>query len=162
VRGKLQRNRERITVRGLNRNHRYTQTVWPVPAPATMHQCGIPLPGHSSARTSTATRTRARRHPGVREGTKAEKESGSVVCRTEESDRATSSTPAAIEVRTRAVLLGRGRTEHQALGSLPRPTDRTTGSHCLERKRITPPTFTKSKTSPQSQSFSTPTPDFIN
>jgi hypothetical protein len=41
--------------------HRDTQTVWPVPAPAAVHQCGFPLLGHPSARTSTATR------PGVGE-----------------------------------------------------------------------------------------------
>jgi hypothetical protein len=39
--------------------HRDTQMVWPVPAAPTVHPCGIPLLGHSSARTGAATRTGA-------------------------------------------------------------------------------------------------------
>src|ERR1700751_4664110 len=106
-----------------------------------MHQCGIPLPGHSSARTGTATRTRTGRHAGVREGTTAEKESGSAVCRTEESDRAASPTPATIEVRTGAVLLGGRSAEYQAPGSLPLQTDRTARRHGLKKKRRISPAF---------------------
>jgi transposase len=42
--------------------HRDTQTVWPVRAPAAMHACGFPMPGHPSARTGAATRTGVSEH----------------------------------------------------------------------------------------------------
>ena len=35
--------------------------MWPVPAPAAVHQCGFPLLSHPSVRTGAATR------PGVSE-----------------------------------------------------------------------------------------------
>ena len=88
--------------------HRDTQTLWPVRAPTAMHECGFPMPGHPSARTGSATRTGVSEHAGVRPRAAAKEESGSVVCRTEESDRSAPPASAEIEVRTGAVLPGRG------------------------------------------------------
>ena len=31
--------------------------MWPVRAPTAVHECGFPMPGHPSARTSPTTRT---------------------------------------------------------------------------------------------------------
>src|SRR5207248_11248319 len=67
----------------------------------------------------------------------AKKESGSPVRRTEASDRAESLAPAATEVRARAVLPGRGSSEHQAAGALPQSASNTGSArhHLAERKR---------------------------
>src|ERR1700745_1042699 len=121
--------------------HRDPQTVWPVHAPTAMHECGFSLPGHPPARTGAATRTGASEHAGVCAGTAAKEESRSPICGTEESDRATSLALATNEIRTRAVLPGSGGTEHQAIGSLPQPTDSTTGSHHLRREEELRHTF---------------------
>ena len=91
------------------------------------------MPGHPSARTGSATRPRTREDGRVREGTTAEKKSGSVVCGTEESDRATPLTLTTHEVRAGAVLPGSGCAEHQATGAVPQPADNTWfRSHYLE------------------------------
>src|SRR5208282_6472322 len=115
--------------------HRDTQTVWPVRAPSAMHECSFPMPGHPSTRTGAATRTGASEHAGVCPGTAAKEESRSPVRRTQESDRTAPSTPATTKVRARAVLPGSDSAEHQATGPLPKPTDSTTDSHHLEKKR---------------------------
>src|SRR5205807_6660704 len=49
-------------------------------------------------------------------------EGGSAVRRTQESDRTSSPTPAEIKVRSRAILPGSGRPEHQTTGPLPQPS----------------------------------------
>jgi hypothetical protein len=54
-------------------SNRDTQTVWLVPAPAAVHQCGFPLSGHPPARTGAAPRPRTSEHGRVREGTTAAK-----------------------------------------------------------------------------------------
>jgi hypothetical protein len=109
--------------------HRDTQTLWPVRAPIAMHECGFPVPGHPSVRTSPTTRPGLSQHGRVREGTTAEKESGSVVRRTEESDRTAPLAPAQTQVRARAVLPGSGCPEHQTTGTLPPPTGNTRSAH---------------------------------
>src|SRR5262249_42873478 len=72
--------------------------VWPVLAPTTMHQRCFPGADHPPERTSAATRSGVSEHAGVRESTTAEKESGSPVCRAEESDRPAPLASAEIEV----------------------------------------------------------------
>jgi len=133
--------------------------VWPVRAPAAMHECGFPMPGHPSARTGAATRTGVSQHARVCQGTAAKEEGGSVVRRTQESDRAASSALAEIEVRARAVPPGSCGAEHQAIGAFPQSTDNTTGSHHLEKRReqtsSTSPARTKAI---QARRFSTATP----
>src|SRR5215469_11087462 len=86
-----------------------------------MHQRGLPLSRHSHARSGSATGTRTGHHARVRPGTAAEEKSRSVVCRTQESDRTTPPTPAATEVRARAVLPGGGCPEPQTTRPLPQP-----------------------------------------
>src|SRR5437667_897278 len=143
--------------------HRDTQTVWPVPAPAAMHQCGFPLLGDPSTRTSPATRPGFSGHAGVREGTTAEKKSGSVVRRTEESDRTAPLASTPLEVRAGAVLSGGGCPEPQATGAVRRPTDSTSGSHHLARGRRTrrhPHQTARDRC--ELRTFSTPTPDYVN
>jgi hypothetical protein len=59
----------------------------------------------------------------------------------EESDRTASSTPAPTEVRARAVLSDGSGAEHQAIGAVPQPANRTGGARHLEnRRRTRPPT----------------------
>jgi len=110
--------------------------VWPMRAPAAMYECGLPLPGHPSARAGPATRTGVSEHARVCQGTAAKEESRSPIRGTEESDRAASSAPAGIEVRARAVPPCSGGTEHQTAGPLSKPTDSTAGSHHLEDEEI--------------------------
>ena len=80
--------------------------MWPVLAPTTMHQRRFPGADHPPERTSAATRSGVSEHAGVRESTTAEKESGSPVCRAEESDRPAPLASAEIEVCAGAVLSG--------------------------------------------------------
>ena len=97
-----------------------------------MHQCSLPVPSRSPARISSTTRTGVGEHARVRPCTAAEKEGGSVVRGTQESDRASPLAPAEAEVRAGAVLPGSGGTEHQATGAVPQPADNTSSaSHRL-------------------------------
>ena len=112
--------------------HRDTQTVWPVSAPTAVHQCGFPLLGHPSARTGAATRTGVSEHARVCQGTAAKKKGGSLVRRAQESDRPASLALTTHEIRSGAVLPGSSGAEHQAIGSLPKPTNNPAGSHHLE------------------------------
>src|SRR5258707_4768509 len=86
--------------------HRDTQTMWPMRAPTAMHECGFPMPGHPSARTSAATRTGVSEHARVCQGAAAKEEGGSPVRGTQESDRTTPLASATIEVCARTVLPG--------------------------------------------------------
>ena len=110
--------------------HRDTQKVWPVLAPTTMHQRCLPGPYHPPERTSPTTCAGVGQHARVRQSTTAEKESRGLVCRTEESDRVAALASAETQVRARAVLPGRGSSEHQATGALPQSADNT---HCASR-----------------------------
>jgi hypothetical protein len=103
-------------------------------APTPMHQCCLPGPYHPPERTSPTTCAGVGQHAGLRQSTAAKKEGGSFVRGTEESDRIAASASAEIEVRTRAVLPGGGRSEHQATGALPQPNDNTgsAGHHLVE------------------------------
>jgi hypothetical protein len=69
-----------------------------------------------------ATRTGVGEHARVRPCTTAKKEGGSLVRRTQESDRPASPAPAEIEVRAGAVLPGGSGAEHQAASALPQST----------------------------------------
>ncbi len=88
----------------------------------TMHQRAN-MPRHSSTRTGPTACTGTGQHAGVRQCTAAKKEGGSLVRRTEESDRTASPAPEEIEVCSRAVLPGSGGPEHQTTGAVPQPTD---------------------------------------
>ena len=79
--------------------YRDPQTLWGTLAETAMHQRRLPLPCHPSARTSAPTCTELAKHARVREGTTAEKESGSIVRGTQESDRAAPLALAETEVR---------------------------------------------------------------
>lgn len=83
------------------------QTLRCVCAKSAIHQRPFPVSDHPSVRISWATRPRAGEYGRVHKGTTPTEESGSIVCRTQESDRIASLAPAAIEVRSRAVLVGR-------------------------------------------------------
>ena len=67
--------------------HRDTKKVWPMLAPATMHQCCLPGSYHPPERTSPTTCAGFAEHARVRQSTAAKKEGGSLVRGTEESDR---------------------------------------------------------------------------
>src|SRR5208283_2915535 len=101
--------------------HRDTQKVWPVLAPAPMHQCCLPGPYHPPERTSPTTGAGLGQHARVRPSTAGKKEGGSAVRGTQESDRIASPTPAEIEVCSGAVLPGGSCPEHQAPGAVPQP-----------------------------------------
>src|SRR5437764_7459448 len=92
--------------------YRDTQEVWPVLAPTTMHQCCLPGPYHPPKRTSPTTCAGVGQHARVRQSTAAKKEGGSLVRRTEESDRIAALATAETQVRARAVLLGSSGPEH--------------------------------------------------
>ena len=95
-------------------------------------------------------------HARVRSGTTAKKESGSLVCGTQESDRAATLALTAHEVRSRVVLPGRG-PEHQATRALPQPTNRTANCHHLRKRKTTYNTTQARTKSVQSESFSAST-----
>ena len=102
-----------------------------------MHQCCLPRPYHPSERTRPTTCAGVGQHTGVRQGTTAEKESGSLVRRTEESDRIAALASAQIEVRTRAVLPGSDSAEHKKAGALPQSADNTAAArhHLVEPRQ---------------------------
>ena len=85
------------------------------------------------------TRTGVGADARVRAGTAAKKEGGSLVRRAQESDRIASLAPTTNKVRPGAVLLSSSGAEHQAIGSLLKPTDGATGSHRLEKERNSQP-----------------------
>src|SRR5213075_3074926 len=99
--------------------HRDTQEVWPVLAPTTMHQCCLPGPDHPPERTSPATCAGVGQHARVRPSTAAKKEGGSLVRRTQKSDRIAALASAEIEVCAGTVLPGSSSAEPQAFGALP-------------------------------------------
>jgi len=79
-------------------------------------------------------RQRARELANTPEFAKAQrqrKKSGSPVSRTEESDRTAARALTTHEIRSGAVLPGSGGAEHQAIGSLPKPTASPADSHHL-------------------------------
>src|SRR5438094_10437367 len=101
-----------------------------------MHQCGLPISGHPSARTGAAARTRVSEHARVCQSIEAKKKGGSLVCRTEESDRIAALASAETQVRARAVLPGSGSSEHQATGALPQSAGNTgSARHNLVERR---------------------------
>src|SRR5947208_9088804 len=87
-----------------------------------MHQITVEVSCHSHPLARPATRERLGKHAWLRERTAAKKEGGSAVRRTQESDRTSSPTPAEIKVRSRAILPGSGRPEHQTTVPLPQPS----------------------------------------
>src|SRR5215470_5074700 len=87
-----------------------------------MHQRGFPGADHPPERTRAATRSAVSQHAGVRESTTAEKESGSPVCRVEESNRPAPLAPAEIEVCARAVLSGCNGAKPETARALPEPS----------------------------------------
>ncbi len=105
--------------------HRDTQKVWPVLAPTTMHQRCLPGPYHPPKRTSPTTCAGVGQHARVRPSTEAKKEGGGLVRGTEESDRIAALASAQTQVRARAVLPGRGSSEHQATSALPQSAGNT-------------------------------------
>jgi rubrerythrin len=119
------------------RVYRDTKKVWPVFAPATMHQCCLPGSYHPSERASPTTCAGVGQHARVRQSTAAKKEGGSLVRGTEESNRIATLAPAETQVRARAVLPGSGSSEHQATGALPQSADSTgsAGHHLVEPKQ---------------------------
>src|SRR5450631_464885 len=101
-----------------------------------MHHGPIQISRHPHPRTFPATRTGLVEHARVCAGTTAEEKSGSLVRRTEESDRAASLALAETEVRAGAVLPGSGSPEHQATRAVPQPTDNpSSASHHLAELR---------------------------
>src|SRR5438093_10287971 len=105
--------------------HWNPQTLWCVRAKNAVPQRPFPVSQHPPARSSPATRTGVSGYARVCPCAAPEKEGGSAVRRTEESDRVASLAPAEIEVCARAVLPGGGCPEHQAPGAVPQPTDST-------------------------------------
>src|SRR5206468_2708459 len=101
--------------------HRDTQKVWPVLTSTTMHQRCLPRPHHPPKRTSPTTCAGVGQHARVRQSTAAKKEGGSLVRRTEESDRIAALASTQTEVRAGAVLHGSGGPEHQTTGAVPQP-----------------------------------------
>src|SRR5882724_10360516 len=99
--------------------------MWPVLAPATVHQWCVPGSYHPPERTSPTTCAGVGQHARVRQSTAAKKEGGSLIRGTEESDWIAALASAQTEVRAGAVLPSRGSSEHQATGALPQPTDNT-------------------------------------
>src|SRR5207237_8309862 len=106
-----------------------TQRFSPVLAAPTLHQCCPPQPDHPPKRTSPTTCAGVGQHARVRQSTEAKKEGGSLVRRTEESDRIAALATAETQVRARAVLPGSGSSEHPATGALPQSAGNT-GSAC--------------------------------
>src|SRR5262249_10283326 len=105
--------------------YRQRQTLWSMLTKSTMHHWTKQVSRHSHPRVSSATRTRVGEHGRVNKGTTSTQESGSIICRTQESDRIASLAPAEIEVCARAVLPGSGCAEHQATGAVSQPADHT-------------------------------------
>ena len=114
--------------------HRRRETMWPVLAPTALHQCRVPLCCHLPARARSAALTGAGKYTRVRPGTTPEKESGSLVCRAQNPDRTVPLALTKNTVRSGAVLLGSSGAEHQAVGSFPKLTNSTAGSHRLEKR----------------------------
>src|SRR6202142_3209847 len=117
--------------------HRDTKKVWPVLAPATVHQCCLPGPYHPPERTSPTTCAGVGQHARVRQSTAAKKEGGSLICGTEESDRIAALASAETQVCARAVLPSSGSSEHQATGALPQSADNpgSAGHHLVEPRQ---------------------------
>jgi DNA invertase Pin-like site-specific DNA recombinase len=90
--------------------------------------------GHSWSQKTTCAGVG--QHTRVRQSTAAKKEGGSLVRGTEESDRIAALASAETPVRARAVLPGRGSSEHQATGALPQSADNTdsAGYHVVDKK----------------------------
>src|SRR5215468_5206428 len=83
---------------------------------------------HPHGGTSSAACPRVSEHAGVCQGTAAEKEGGSPVRGTQESDRTPPPAITQIEVRAGAVLSSGGCTESQTPGPVPQPTYKTCSS----------------------------------
>ena len=86
------------------RLHWDPQTLWCVCAESAMYQRSIPVSCYSHGRTGPAARPRVSEDARVYRRTTTKKEGGSIIRRTEESDRTQALTPAPHEVRARAVL----------------------------------------------------------
>src|SRR5215470_6088891 len=128
-----------------------------------MHQRSISVSCHSHGRTSPAARPRVSEDARVCGCPAAEKEGGSTVCGTEESDRTPPLTLAQTKVRTRAVLFSGNCAEPEAAGPVPQPACETCTSYRLEIEGRKPDrdTFTAKKTFCW-PTFSTPTPVINN
>jgi len=105
---------------------------------SAMHDGAIQISRHSHPWVGTPARTGVSQYTRVFQGTTTAQESRGFVCRTEESHWAASLALTAHEVRSGAVLLGSGSTEHQAIGPLPKPADSTAGTHHLETGKKKP------------------------
>src|SRR5215831_576970 len=103
-------------------------------AEGAMHQRSVSVSCHPHGGTGSAARPRVGEHTGVCQRAAAKKEGGSLVRRTEESDRIASLTPAQTEVRSGAVLPSCGSTELEAPGAVPQPTHKTCSSYRLEKR----------------------------
>src|ERR1700728_1119942 len=102
-----------------------------------MHQRPFSVTEYPPARSRPATRARVSQHARVCSRPATEKEGGSTIRRTEESNRAASPASAEIEVCAGAVLPGGSCAEPQTLGAVPQPTASLNGSRHLEKKRGT-------------------------
>jgi transposase len=127
----------------VHRNHAYNyigtrKKCGPCSLRPQCNQCCLPGPYHPPERTSPTMCAGVGPHARVRHSTAAKKEGGSLVRRTEESDRTAAVASAPIEVRTRAVPPGRSGTEHQAIGAVPPPTANTARHHLTERRENKP------------------------
>jgi hypothetical protein len=132
--------------------------VWPMLAPATMHQCCLPGSYHPPERTSPTTCAGVGPHARVRQSTAAKKEGGSLVRGTEESDRIAALASAETQVCARAVLPGSGSSEHEATAALPQSADSTgsAGHHLVEpRQENRPQHARRSKGVPLREFFNT-------
>src|SRR5215469_18886444 len=99
-----------------------------------MHQRSIPVSCHSHGRTRAAARPRVSENARVCGCAAAEKEGGSSVCGTEESDRTPPLALAQTKVCSGAVLPSGGCAEPEATGAVPQPTHKTgCGSYRLEK-----------------------------
>jgi hypothetical protein len=114
-----------------SRLHRDAQTLRHVPAESAVHHVADQVSRHPRARTGSATGSRSGEHRRLYGRAEKEKEGGSVVCRTQESDRIASSAFAAIKVCAGAVLPGRNGAKYQTAGSLPQPSAETKHSYDL-------------------------------
>src|SRR5690242_18109178 len=82
-------------------------------------------PHHPPKRTSPTTCAGVGQYARVRQSTAPKKEGGSLVRRTEESDRIAALASTQTEVRAGTVLPGSGGPEHQTIGAVPQPINYT-------------------------------------
>ena len=97
--------------------------MWSVSTEIQVYQRSISVPCHPHERSSSPAGQRSMEHARVRTCSATTEEGRSTLRATEESNRASSSSPAQVEVRSRAVLPRRHCPEHQTTGPVPERAD---------------------------------------